>query len=400
MGVAEGEGTPFDKLFDNITRFSNFTGKGPVRIGTFQGMTPYGVFDMAGNVREWCWNETRGRRTIRGGAWNDNVYMACDWTQTPAFERSERNGIRCVLYPERGTLPDSLFLPMSEKILPDFYKMKPASDAIFAVYREQFAYDNIPLNARVESKRDNPEGWARETITLDAAYGGERIIAHLFLPKNTKPPYQTVIYFPGGGSLWQRSSKDIDNYYEVPMFLSFLLKNGRAVLYPVYKGTFERSNPKLSYSEDTSRLYTEWQIQDVRDFKRCVDYLETRRDIDTSRLAYYGLSWGAGMGLIITAVDDRVKASVLQGVGLSEDGREEVEVINYVGRVKIPTLMLNGRYDKALPELTSQRPLFDLLGTPPEHKRMMVYETDHFIPRVEYVKETLAWLDRYLGPVK
>jgi hypothetical protein len=44
--------------------------------------------------------------------------------------------------------------------------------------------------------------------------------------------------------------------------------------------------------------------------------------------------------------------------------------------------------------------MFDLLGTPAEHKQLRVYESDHFIPRNEIIKETLAWLDRYLGPVK
>jgi hypothetical protein len=46
------------------------------------------------------------------------------------------------------------------------------------------------------------------------------------------------------------------------------------------------------------------------------------------------------------------------------------------------------------------RPAFDLLGTPPEDKRLILYETDHIPPRAEYIKETLAWLDHYMGPVK
>jgi hypothetical protein len=44
--------------------------------------------------------------------------------------------------------------------------------------------------------------------------------------------------------------------------------------------------------------------------------------------------------------------------------------------------------------------MFELLGTPAAHKRLVVYDTDHFVPRNELIKETLAWLDRYLGPVQ
>ena len=43
-------------------------------------------------------------------------------------------------------------------------------------------------------------------------------------------------------------------------------------------------------------------------------------------------------------------------------------------------------------------PLHDLLGTPEEHKRYVVYPGSHSVPRAELVKESLAWLDRYFGP--
>jgi hypothetical protein len=43
--------------------------------------------------------------------------------------------------------------------------------------------------------------------------------------------------------------------------------------------------------------------------------------------------------------------------------------------------------------------MFDLLGTPDEHKELKMFKTDHIPPRNEFIKETLAWLDRYLGPV-
>jgi hypothetical protein len=44
--------------------------------------------------------------------------------------------------------------------------------------------------------------------------------------------------------------------------------------------------------------------------------------------------------------------------------------------------------------------MFRLLGTPKEDKRLILYDTGHDIPYSEIVKETLDWLDRYLGPVK
>ena len=46
------------------------------------------------------------------------------------------------------------------------------------------------------------------------------------------------------------------------------------------------------------------------------------------------------------------------------------------------------------------RPMFEALGTPEGDKRLILYDTDHIPPRAEYIKETLAWLDRYLGPVE
>jgi len=407
-GMARGEYTgilhPVPGGYAIFAPFSNFRGKGPVPVGSLSGITPYGAFDLAGNVREWCWNETPYGRSIRGGAWDDTMYQFGNLSQAPPMDRSAKNGFRCALYPDPDKIPAPAFQFSKLSAQKNFYKEAPVSDAVFQVYREQFSYDKSDLKAILEPRRESPGGWTQEKITFAAAYGGERVMACLFLPKNATPPYQTVIYFPTSDSVFFRSSKDIESYYEVSMFLSFILKSGRAVLYPVYKGTFERGGPEflpLHMGEESHR-YTEFVIQVVKDFKRCIDYLETRQDIDSKKIALYGVSWGGALGAIIPAVEERVTTSVLLGGALDGQGRPEANQINYVTRVRTPTLMLNGKYDSAAGTSfeTGIKPMFDLLGTPAGHKELKLYDTDHVPPRNEYIKEILAWLDRYLGPVK
>jgi len=289
----------------------------------------------------------------------------------------------------------------------DYRSQPPVSNATFQFYREQFAYDQRELNSTVEFHEESPGGWIHELVSFDAAYGKERVLAHLFLPlpTSTQQPYQTVIYFPGDASTWMPSSEGLESYYEFTMFLSFLVRNGRAVLFPVYKVTFERGGPEyialLQVLENTyTYAYTELMTQEVKDLRRSIDYLQTRPEIDDQNIAFYGMCWGAYMGSIIPAVEDRLVANVLVAGGLLDAGRPEASNINYVSRVRTPTLMLNGKYDVIFPPETSSRPMFDLLGTPDEKKHIIFYETDHIPPRTEYIKETLAWLDRYLGPVR
>lgn len=73
--------------------------------------------------------------------------------------------------------------------------------------------------------------------------------------------------------------------------------------------------------------------------------------------------------------DRRIKAAVLQSGGLlSVHQLPEVDQINFVTRVTVPVLMLNGRYDFVLPVETAQRPMFALLGTPAKDKRHVIFE--------------------------
>jgi hypothetical protein len=119
-----------------------------------------------------------------------------------------------------------------------------------------------------------------------------------------------------------------------------------------------------------------------------------------------GYSEGAWTGPIVLALDQRLKAGILQNGGYliyffgSGPIRPEVNQMNYVTRVKTPTLMLNGRYDIFFPYETNARIMFERLGTPRDQKEQKIYDSDHYVPRNELIKETLRWLDKYLGPVK
>jgi dienelactone hydrolase len=385
---------------------SNFDGQGPAPVGSYPGMNAHGAYDLAGNVREWCWNETPQGRVIRGGAWNDATYMYGSWSQTPPLDRSPKNGFRCVLYLAPNMIPPSAFAPTEHRQARDFYQETPVPEAIFQVYKEQFDYDKTDLNARLEWKDEKSEDWIQEKISFDAAYDNERITAYLFLPKGGTPPYQTVIYVPSSASVAQRSSEDLDTYLEFCFFLAPLVETGRAVFYPVYKGTFERGSNELfaihgGGGDHHAHQYTDFLVKVVKDFRRCIDYLQQERpDIDGQRLAYCGFSWGANYGAIIPAVEDRLGASVLAVAGMPGNRRPQVDGFNSVSRVTVPTLMLNGKYDLNVRYETRVKPMFDLLGTPADKKELKLYETDHFIPREDLIKETQAWLDLYLGPVK
>ena len=406
--VATGEhvGVTWFNFPSLLIPLSNFSGEGPVGVGSTHAITPFGVSDLAGNVREWCWNEAENGRHLRGGAWNDQTYMYGDITQAPPFDRSERNGFRCVKYLDRETIRSEVFEPYREDpgAKRDLFEERPVSDEIFEVYREQFSYDATELDPVVETRVES-EDWIREKITFNAAYGDERVVAQLFLPRRTRPPYQAVVYFPGSGAVTARSTDHLEERNEFKYNLSFIMKTGRAVLYPAYKGTHERRDgipDSLHWDCKETHEFSEYQIMLVKDVRRSLDYLESRSDIDPTRTAFFGFSWGGGIANLVLAVEPRFGAAIINAGGMTSycRPRPEVDKISFTPRIKTPVLMLHGRYDMVIPLETEAKPMYDLLGTPEADKVLKVYDTDHLIERRELIKETLNWLDKYLGPVE
>ena len=98
--------------------------------------------------------------------------------------------------------------------------------------------------------------------------------------------------------------------------LDAILKSGRAVLYPVYKGTYERGDGMEIGCLQHQQPWRDHVIMWAKDASRAIDYAETRPDLDHDKLAYYGYSWGAELGALFPAVDTRIKVNVLALAGL------------------------------------------------------------------------------------
>jgi len=377
---------------------SNFASSGPVRGNTFAAMSPSGAFDMAGNVREWCLNEdAQGNRYLLGGGWSDLVFRFNDRVARSALDRSAINGVRVAAYPTSDPLLSAAVQPI-DNTFRDYAREVPMADAAFAALRAIYDYDPAPLDARVESRDTTPGDWITERVSFAAPYAGERVHALLFIPKRHAPPYQSVVYFPSGEALLLQSHRPEDEEN-----LGFLMRSGRAVLLPIFQGTFDRKDAGVPTPQTSASIaYRDLVVSWGKDLRRSVDYLVARPDLlDTTQIGFLGSSLGGRMGGLMLAIESRFKAGVLHVAGMGHGNvRPEVDPFHFLPRVRVPVLMLNGRYDEAFPLESSQRPLFQLLGSPAAAKRSVLYDDGHNLPRAPMITESLAWFDRWLGPVR
>ena len=375
----------------DIVLMSNFSGKGLAAVGANRGMTRFGAYDMAGNVKEWTVNASGPLRYAFGGAWDESSYVFSMADARDPFLRTVSMGFRTVQRPTSP--PASSFAPLALGSPPHVRSEKPVDDQTYRVFSGLHRYDQErTLEARIDRTDTSPPFWVKETVSFKAAYANDRVVAHLFLPKDAAPPYQVIVVFGGSGIMSARRVEDFGFPYE------FLIRSGRAVMIPAYWGTLERGPSALGLPANEER---DRAINWSRDLGRSVDYLQTRADIDAAKLGFYALSWGAGHAPRLLAVDTRFKATALLSGGLFESQPPEVDSWNFAPHYRVPTLMVNGKQDFVFPYETNQKVLFDALGTPAAHKKLITYEGGHRNPvtRPDLLGEIIGWFDRYLGPV-
>jgi formylglycine-generating enzyme required for sulfatase activity/dienelactone hydrolase len=376
-----------------IVPLSNFGTAGPVRGGERPALSPVGAYDMAGNVREWTWTERAGQRYILGGAWNDMPY-AFSWAvwQSP-WNRSAQNGFRCVRDPAE---PPLALLAALNPSIRDPAKLKPVSDETFRHFRSMYVREPAPLQAREEVSDDSAPYWRRQVVSYETGLPKQRMRTMLALPKNARPPFQVVVYIPGSNTLGLKSMETFS--VEAARQHDFLMKSGRAMVFPTMWGTFERQAGLQTLQHNRDDI-THW----MHDLGATLDYLASRSEFDGGRIAYLGESMGARLATILLPLEPRFKLGILFDGGLPFTPRaSEADEVNFAPRVRVPVLMINGRYDQFWPVQLAQEPLFRLMGSADKDKKFVLVDSGHgvLLQRGEVARQVLDWLDRYFGAPK
>jgi len=213
------------------------------------------------------------------------------------------------------------------------------------------------------------------------------------LPKNVGQRLQVVHIVPAA---------DVSNRIRsVPDSLEIawmpLVRAGRAIFTVLLKGYIEREPPPGTVSPKPGTAeYREELVAKLTDLRRGLDYLETRNDIDATRIAMFGPS-GGDLKLLLPAVERRYRAVIYTGTGLRPEYAQappEINPINFVPHIAPPKLLVHGRYDEAVPLESNAEPFFRLLREP---KRRVIYEGGHIPGPEVFFPAVNNWLDETMG---
>jgi hypothetical protein len=374
-----------------LTDRANFgTGTQPTTSNQF-GMSAFGAYNMAGNVAEWTRNDSSDGFLATGGAWGDPTYTFSQFGGRPGFFSSEKLGFRCARTVSTGAGDQGgTRIELNEEV-PHY---TPSSEQTFAELARAYRYEKTPLDARVEQTTATAE-WTRQRVTFNGA-NGARAIAYLYLPNHARRPLQVIHFLPAGDvSSGFRSLSDALEDRLAPH-----VRAGRAVFGVVLEGYIERLRPaNFVYPPVESVEFTEMVVSRITDLRRGLDYLETRNDLDMTRVAAIAPSAGSTLGLILGALEIRYRTLVFIGAGLPAAIRSwapTANPINFASRIRAPKLVVQGRYDEDTPVRTASEPLFKLFAEP---KRLFLYDGGH-VPSIEvFMSATSGWLDEHLGRV-
>ena len=362
-----------------------------------RGENYFGIKNIAGNVREWVTNpqgKSRIKFSILGGSYFDNEYSFNDYHSISPFDRSIGNGFRVVqsLNESSSDTLDNFIINYAER---DILKEEDVSDEVFNLYKKQFNYDQYELKIKVDSIFDieNYITYRFETsppYDCDEPLHGYVVYSNKY-HNNLKP----IIHFPSAWAIFSDSDDWIIS--DVIKEYNYLLMEGYAIICPVYYSTCNRKKFLKTWWANESDEYRDTMIKIGKDFKRSIDFIETRNEFDINYLSYTGYSWGSVMSNILLAIDDRVKSAFICAGGLQvQKSKPEVDPAFYTRRITMPIMHITGKQDGIFDYENSQIPMQKLLGTPIKNQEMIVLEgVGHAISKDIRIKNHLRWLKKH-----
>jgi formylglycine-generating enzyme required for sulfatase activity len=388
-GLATATGEP------DLVR-ANMDGRGTAPVDAHPaGIGPYGAYALAGNVKEWLDNPAAEGRTWTGGSWEDPPYIFSEVGIADPGWASGSLGFRCARVratDARRTRDQGSFALALDEQTPTYEPLGPeALPGLLSHYR----YDPRPLDAGVVDRTETSD-WVRELVRY-AGPQADTVLGYLWLPKSTPAPHQVILVVPAADAFF---GTPLDQMVEGR--LGGLIRSGRAIFAVLLKGVIGRPfPPDYVVPEPPSVGFRDLMVRHAIEIRLGIDYLEQRPDIDADRLAYAGISFGAGSRLVFAAIDDRYDAVVFIGGGIDERVKPtlpEADNVNFAPYIEAPTLLLNGRQDEEHPWLTRALPLWNLLSEP---KELALVDGAGHVPPAEVLIPTIdRFLDETLGPVR
>ena len=340
---------PPDEIISPISpkllKTSNFSKEDISIVG--QGEGAYGTFDMAGNAKEWVWNIFGGRGLTLGGAFDEPTYLASQTAPEARMNRSLKNGFRTArLINPRDLNPFGD--PIETQAPKDLSFYKPMSDEVFNVYSRSFQVSSSNPKFEEVYINDSHPVWIKERIKLEVGYNNESMDVLIFRPKNSFGLSAPIIVHPGAN--YYTTPPEIDDINPGEFSLDFLIKSGKTLIWPAWKGSLNRMPENVASNEDTLRRFRNQFVAWVNDTDKTLDYLETRNDIDTDNIFYLGMSYGALFNTHTLLFENRYKGAILYVGGSFPTYPPLADGINHLPRIKTPFLMLNGEQDYLVPK--------------------------------------------------
>ncbi|WP_242206521.1 alpha/beta hydrolase [Aestuariivivens insulae] len=265
------------------------------------------------------------------------------------------------------------------------------SEEVYQALAQFFEYDkNIPLNAKIISK-DKFEGCNKEKLMFTGV-NNSKVPAYLITPNNGEDKHPIVFLVDGIYGSKERWLQD-DSWPKGGLVTKAFLDKGFAVitLDAVYHGerAYENDfNPPpwpRSFPYEARQMF----MQTAVEYRRALDYISTRNDIDASRIGFLGLSMGGLITFEITSTDSRIKTAVAGLTPIWKNPEYQPWApYTYAGHIKCNSfLMFMGNKDPVY-TMEDAHQLFDLI--PLTEKDFVEYSVKHEPPK-EYVKMVTDW---------